>query len=280
MSLVQRESKSPQKCGVSKVKKVLLIGVDGCRADALQLAKSSGFDSIAAHSYLSYHCDRGPYTVSGPGWSTILHGVWPDKHKVFDNDFLNHDYGSYRDVFFYLREEKPNLSLAVVANWPLFLKITSSEDDADRAKSDELVKLKAIHMLRKFTPDVMLLHFNDVDHAGHTSGFDPNNKKYIQAIRKVGKHADDIMKVIEEREKEFCEEWLVIVCTDHGGYKLGHGGQDELENTRYVFSIFRTPGQQQKMLENARTVDILPTILKYLGVNAREEWNLDGKSIL
>ena len=30
---------------------------------------------------------QGNDTISGPGWSSILTGVWADKHGVLDNDF-------------------------------------------------------------------------------------------------------------------------------------------------------------------------------------------------
>ncbi len=37
-------------------------------------------------------------TVSGAGWSSIATGVWPDKHKVVDNNFTAPNYGQYPDT--------------------------------------------------------------------------------------------------------------------------------------------------------------------------------------
>ena len=68
-----------------ETKKVLFIGWDGVRSDALQTAQTPNLDSLLQQSYFCYSVDRGPYTVSTPGWSTILHGVWPSKHGLTEN---------------------------------------------------------------------------------------------------------------------------------------------------------------------------------------------------
>jgi predicted AlkP superfamily pyrophosphatase or phosphodiesterase len=36
------------------------------------------------------------YSDSGPGWSTVVTGVWPEKHGVTDNGFASPDYPRYR----------------------------------------------------------------------------------------------------------------------------------------------------------------------------------------
>lgn len=68
---------------------MLYLGIDGARFDALQAATTP---TLAA----GIHSDtclilgdryRENDTISGPGWSTILTGVWADKHGVNDNSF-------------------------------------------------------------------------------------------------------------------------------------------------------------------------------------------------
>jgi predicted AlkP superfamily pyrophosphatase or phosphodiesterase len=80
---------------------VIFIGWDGVRSDALQLANTPNLDSLIGHSIHSFHVDRGPHTVSTPGWSTILHGVWPEKHGLTENSFRKNRYETYPDIFIY-----------------------------------------------------------------------------------------------------------------------------------------------------------------------------------
>jgi predicted AlkP superfamily pyrophosphatase or phosphodiesterase len=278
-SINSNEFKSECINGVSVVNKVLFIGIDGCRTDALVTANSPEINSLMAHAFVNLHCDRGPFTVSEPGWSTILHGVNPAKHGVTSVSFKSNNYDKYPDLFYYLRKSNPNFSLAEVSNWDRFLPITSNENFAQAVSTDAEVKEKGLFLLKSCTPDVLLLHFDHVDHVGHQSGFTPTNIDYLQAIRQTGKYISELMSVIEQREKNYSEKWLVIVATDHGGSGTEHGGQDELQNTRYVFQIARLPNQIRVNLPLARNIDIMPTILKYMSVKTESVWDLDGVAL-
>ena len=265
--------------GVSAVQKVLFIGIDGCRTDALIAAQSPALDSLMAHAYVNLHCDRGPFTVSWPGWSTLLHGVFPDKHGVTSNDFPASNFGQYPDIFYYLRKANPNFSLSVVSNWASFLVITSHENYAQAVSTDLEVKESAIHLLNSCTPDVLLLHFDEVDATGHESGFSPSNPEYLASIRQTGNYIAEIMEEIELREQTYGEQWLVFVVTDHGGKGKSHGGQDDLVETRFVFEIARLPNQTRVDVPIANNTNVMPTILKYMGVSIDSTWGLDGVAL-
>ena len=66
-----------------KIKKVLLIGIDGCRPDALQRAQAPQIGALADQGAVSYTAQNLPLrltdveTSSGPSWSTMLSGVFP-----------------------------------------------------------------------------------------------------------------------------------------------------------------------------------------------------------
>ena len=77
----------------SKKNKVLIIGMDGIRTDALSKAKTPTLDSLKSKGKFFNNVkilsgkNDGSDTLSGPGWSNILSGYWPDKHLVKDNTF-------------------------------------------------------------------------------------------------------------------------------------------------------------------------------------------------
>jgi predicted AlkP superfamily pyrophosphatase or phosphodiesterase len=179
---------------------VLFIGLDGVRSDALQLADTPAMDSLIQHSFVSWNTDRGPYTVSVPGWSSILHGVWPEKHGLTENSFKKNQYDNYPDLFKRAKCIKPDLSLATLSHWDDFLKITSSEDFAQRYETDLSLFNASKDKLMSCCPDIMLLHFDDPDHAGHTYGFSPNCTEYIKAIETMDEYILGLMEIINSRE--------------------------------------------------------------------------------
>jgi len=80
------------------LKKVLLVGIDGCRPDALRTAETPHLDQFICEGAFAddtqilgdRYTDND--TISGPGWSSILTGVWADKHGVNGNEFRNTNY--------------------------------------------------------------------------------------------------------------------------------------------------------------------------------------------
>ena len=79
-------------------KKLLFIGIDGCRPDALTQAQTPNIDElINGGVYINDAlCSiNGQPTVSGPGWSTMITGVWFDKHGVSDNSFSGSNFDEY-----------------------------------------------------------------------------------------------------------------------------------------------------------------------------------------
>ena len=263
--------------GSEPVRKVLFVGWDGVRTDALFAAHTTCIDSLLNHSYYNWSTDRGEYTVSVPGWSTILHGVWPSKHGLTDNTFSSNNYESYTDIFTLAKQLKPNLSVATLSNWDDFLRITENENYAQRFDSDRDLKDDAVKLLNSCTPDIMVLHFDNPDAFGHDSGFSPINQEYLNAISISDAYLSEIMMTIEQRESLYNEEWLIVISTDHGGEGTGHGNQYDLPQTRFVWSILRKPGMNGPIeVPMINSVDLLPTMLNWLNIPIQSNWNLDG----
>lgn len=263
--------------GSEPIRKVLFVGWDGVRTDALLAANTPCMDSLLIHSYYNWSTDRGEHTVSVPGWSTILHGVWPAKHGLSDNTFKSYNYKNFADIFTLAKQIKPNLSVATLSNWDDFLRITEKEDYSQRFDSDRELKDDAIRLLNSCTPDIMVLHFDNPDAFGHDSGFSPTNQAYLDAITISDAYLSEIMMNIEQRETMFNEEWLVVISTDHGGEGTGHGNQYSLEQTRFVWSVLRRPDLNSAIeIPVVNSVDLLPTMLNWLNIPIQASWNLDG----
>lgn len=100
--------------------KVLVIGMDGLRYDRITAAKAPNLKSLMANgTYGTSLLYASPMaaTSSGPGWSTISTGVWPDKHGVKDNAFTGKNYGTYPGFLARLAQVRPQLSTYAAVDW-------------------------------------------------------------------------------------------------------------------------------------------------------------------
>ena len=67
--------------------KVLIVGIDGCRADALLAAATPNIDKLWQDGAFSFHVRTDPITTSGPCWTSLLTGVWHAKHRILDESY-------------------------------------------------------------------------------------------------------------------------------------------------------------------------------------------------
>ncbi|HEY1065364.1 MAG TPA: sulfatase-like hydrolase/transferase, partial [Pirellulales bacterium] len=96
----------------------------------------------------------------------------------------------------------------------------------------------------------------------------------------VDGHVGDVMTALKNRKTLAQEDWLVIVCTDHGGQGKGHGGGRKTPEIRNVFLIVSGDAAQSGVVEaETYQVDVVPTALTHLGVAIKPEWKLDGKPV-
>ena len=217
--------------------------------------------------------------MSGPGWSSMLTGVWLDKHGVP------------------ITSSPPRLQEV-----PSFL----SAARADEAKSIRRVHLRPLgadqrthrHASRRgllaqdrsagrrrgrgslsgSDPDAVFIHFDHVDHAGHNHGFHPSVVEYMKAIEETDGHVGRIIKAVHGRKTYAREDWLILVSTDHGGSDKGHG--KNIPEHRTIFVIVSGPSAGHGGIEPApNVVDVGVTALVHLGVAIDAKWNLDGKAV-
>jgi predicted AlkP superfamily pyrophosphatase or phosphodiesterase len=278
------------------VKRVLIIGIDGCRPDALQAANTPHLDALIAEGMWFEGTDiREPEatdaadTVSGPGWSNLLTGVWPDKHGVLDNKFTAPQYDRYPHMFARLKEAKPSAVTASFSTWkPITDKIVSaadvsrefSDDTKDWVKFDRAAALACADYLAISNPDLTVLYQGQVDETGHKHGFHPSVPEYIAAIETVDANLGEVLQARKARKTFADESWLTIVCTDHGGLGTGHGDGHKEPDIRTTFLIVSGPAAARgKSEEPTWQVDVAATALTHLGDELKPEWELDGRAV-
>lgn len=267
----------------TKTAKTLVIGIDGTRYDKLQKSDAPNIKALVAAGMTAtsnlYANPLSP-TVSGPGWSTIATGVWPDKHGVKDNTFAGSQYGTYPDFATRLETAAPAASTLVATSWnPVADTIFSSKTDLriPESESDAKTASDAADYLTHGNPDSTFLHFDEVDEAGHASG--GASQAYLDAIHQADTRVGQVISALRSRPTYAQEDWLIVLATDHGHTDAGgHGGNTAAERQTFVIATGAgfTPGSTRY---DVKLVDIAPTVLKHEGVAINPVWGLDGKPI-
>ena len=82
-------------------KKVLIIGIDGFRTDAMQESITPFLYQLSESSTTFYNGLNNveDYTMSGPNWSSLVTGVHWCKHQVTNNSFNDNQLNDFPHFF-------------------------------------------------------------------------------------------------------------------------------------------------------------------------------------
>jgi len=289
-------------------RKVLVIGIDGTRSDALQAANTPNLDGLLPHAFYTFDSWHLDITVSGPSWSSIMTGVYHQKHGVTNNSYSGSNYNEFPYFPTRAKEYKPNLYCVQIAEW------APMSDDVYNDGWNLKLKVPdgqgtptenaAVTQLANPNLDVLFVYFDAVDLAGHASGFNPSNPAYISAIENVDGHIGGVLNALYSRPNYANEDWLILITTDHGGIGTGHGGNTNQERRIWWIAsgnnvtprqLVNAPDPGSYQLSGVNQVlrrqspvqaDIAVTALHHLlyDLNFKPDtvaaWNLDGISWL
>ncbi|NHE59639.1 alkaline phosphatase family protein [Cyclobacterium plantarum] len=292
-------------------KKTLFIILDGIQRELLIKNPTPNMDEIISEGgYFPAHVGgaKGGYsetpTISAVGYNSLLTGVWVNKHNVKGNSIRRPNY-NYWTIFRHFKENYPNKTTAVYSTWldnrtklvgenleatghlQLDYHFDGLEVDTlgyphdDKSeyikKIDQEVAAYAAKDISRKAPDLTWVYLQYTDDMGHRFGASPEMDLAIQeADRQVGL----IWSAIKEREKEFDEDWMIAITTDHGRGEGGfhHGGQSDEERATWIIS-------NQSFNEIASNipgiVDLFPTIANYMHIEIpkNQAMEVDGVSL-
>ncbi len=273
-------------------KKVLLIGLDGVRPDVLAQVETPNIDALIDQGAFSADARTGYPSVSGPGWSSMLIGVWPEKHGVTNNDFENKHYDEYPDFLTRIESVRPELNTFAVADWlpivtddhngPIIgdapdVKHILNGYDLGWAEADDHSVELAVEHLGSGDPDAMFVYLGNPDETSHH--FESIGEEYRGAIALSDEHVGRLLAAVRARPTYAQEDWLILMSTDHGRTpEGGHGGDTPEERT--IFYLASGPSTTVGSLEGTPSiVDIPVTALAHLGITIDPAWNLDGEVV-
>lgn len=255
--IIEEHFSSPLAEGKTE-KKAIVIGYDGCRADALTLAqgKDSGIRKMLDNgaSLNLVYCGGVNYpeintqdTSTAPGWCSILTGEWADKTGITGNGITKSM--EYKTLLTSLTEEKVIDSASFVTSWNGHFSTDNATYNLEKAYCEENSLDVSFNLCISDTnsantviknlqeddcSDFIFAIYEGTDHAGHAFGFSTNNPIYQVGFRINDVLAYRTLNAIEERETYATEDWLIIITSDHGGFGTGHGDESIQERMTFI----------------------------------------------
>lgn len=243
----------------NKKPKCLFLGWDGCRADAMKYlicnddAKAitntvTPYSAIAELKksgglYVTYvGGDKGQRqeTSTAQGWASAFCGKWMKKEwKTGWEWTLDNDYPTVMQT---LALKSYQISFSVI--WEMHFDFTYKNEieysrknnlkqSYFRFDTDKEIYYNIAERI-KTDDDLIVGIFENPDSNGHTNGFGDGNYRYISGICNLDRVSYSLLTEIKKRESFDDEDWLVVICSDHGGLTTRHGSQLPQSKTTFL----------------------------------------------
>ena len=268
-------------------RKVLFIGIDGFRSDAMQESITPFMHQLSEQSNVFYN-DRHTvedYTVSGPNWTSILTGVHWCKHQVVNNEFNDNNLNDYPSFFQYIENADNSINTASIVNWtPIneFLGTSYADHAPENSINDAEVYQLAEDVLvnqNPMSPDILFLQFDEPDAKGHGYGFSASIPEYAQCLTQTDAYVQQLFNIIDNKRANG-EDWLILIVSDHGGDGTGHGNGQNNEHIVNTIFYAQHPTLSFSDICSSNQADLIPTILDFMGITSQAfNCKTDGVSL-
>ncbi len=251
--------------GNPQTNSLVMVLVDGLRYDTSMNPAVMPYLSQLRSLGASAEMHSQPPSYSEPGYSTLLTGAWP---SINDGPVLNLNYADIPTLTqdnIFSDAHWIGMETAISGfNW--FEKLvpqgavsakfyTAGEDQhADREVVDA-----ALPWLQAGTYQLVLIHLDQVDYAGHHQG-GPADPSYNAAATRADYLIKEIASSIDLNQD------TLLVVSDHGHINQGgHGGQDAI--TLLEPFVLVGKGVMPGKYGDIQMVDVAPTMAALLGTS-------------
>lgn len=251
-----------------KDKKVLLVSIDGLRADAVANTEFGRY--LLKNSAYSLTSTTVEPSLTLPCHMSMFYGVSPQEHGLLTNSatpteslkdgitetLANHQKSSaifydWEPIKFVAKESTTTRSTYLDSNTYPFSETVTMTGDACME-----------HLLDSPT-DFTFLYLGFPDENGHTYGWLSN--EYYQALNES---FSVVQQAIESINKD---DYTIIITADHGGHDKTHGTTmyEDMTIPMFIIGENYTPGTN---LGAHSILDIAPTIISLFGIDIPEHW--------
>jgi hypothetical protein len=281
-----------------KTRKAIFVIADGIPADVIERLHPPALEAISnqggySRAYVGGEEDGYSQTptISAVGYNSLLTGTWVNKHNVWDNDIAAPNY-NYWNIFRFLKTQYPLKTTAIFSTWlDNRTKLIGSEAkeagnlqpdyhfdglELDTVRYphdtagyfyhliDEAVTDTASSYIKRKAPDLTWVYLEYTDEMGHRHG---NSHQLDTAVMMMDRQIQRLWQAIQYRQRNFKEDWVIYITTDHGREESGyhHGGQSPRERTTWIVTNAKGLNERFKKQQPA-IVDIMPSLASFLNI--------------
>jgi len=246
------------------IPKVVVISIDGLRADALASARAPEIRKLMA---------RGVYTLRGrtilpamtlPAHTSMLTGLEPVVHKILWDDFRPEKGTIDKPTIFTIAHAAGKRTVAVVGKEKFrTLNVAGSIDSFVVVATDAEIANQAI-VEAGIGFDLMFVHLPDVDLTGHSLTW--MSPAYMAAVEAADTAVGRLVAALPPHT-------TVIVTADHGGKDKTHGSDIPEDTTvPWVAAGGKVPARGE-LGARVNEVDTAATALAVLGLKLPDGCN-------
>lgn len=260
-------------------KRVVLVSVDGLRADALARWDPPTLTRLAAEGAFTDRARTVVPSLTVPAHLSLFASVPPEEHGIFGDDIEYTEQMASLDPLFRSAQRRGKSTEAFLArDGPL-----QSLETALKCKlafgldSLTLVDPGAARVAQAAAPamadddvDIVFVHLSDPGVAGHTWGWE--SPEYGDAVLRADAALGTLVAAIEPGT-------LLVVTSDHGGggaYGSHQTGSDSDEDVRIPLILWGPRVVAGSDAGEASILDVAPTVLWALGLRPPVEYEGDA----
>jgi arylsulfatase A-like enzyme len=268
----------------SEVEHVVIISMDGMRPDRLLLANMPTVRGLIAKGAYSFWARTTAVAITLPSHTSMLTGVTPRKHGIEWNKDLPLSapiYPAFPTLFEMARRAGYSTAMAVGKSKLDTLNKPGTVNHARLPEKDEALNDNAVaaaeKMITEHRPELLFVHFPEVDKTGHKYGWDSTEQ--MMAIERTDGHIKRILDALVAAG--IAERTAIMLTADHGGAGKGHGPDDP--RSRHIPWVIAGPHVKHRDLTGIveleiNTEDTCATACYLLGLSQLPYF--DGKPVL
>lgn len=258
---------------------VIVIGVDGLSVAGVTQSKSPHLHQLISHAAWTLEARGVMPTLSSPNWASMITGAGPEQHGITSNGILHKMVelqpmcqdaeGMFPTMFEVLRKQRPAARIAVFHDWAGFADLVEKDvPDVMRHESGaDKTTQAALQYWEENRPDLMFVHLDNVDHAGHESGW--SSPPYLQAVEDADGYVGQFLKMLDRLSAG--DSTYVLVTSDHGGKGKNHG-KNSLAEIQIPWILAGPEVAAGPVAAAVYTFDTAATVAWILGINPPDCW--------
>lgn len=271
--------------------RVILFGIDGLSTEGVADAKDPNIHALMRSGAWTMHMHAVRETSSAPNWASMLMGAPPELDGI-TSDNSQSDPNHYPpacqaapEVFPNLlsleREQHPNAKIGFFTDWPPYanffrldssFKVVKKGTAHDGLNEHDDLFNQALAYLASDRPQVLIIHQDQVDDAGHAHGW--GSPEYIHEVEDVDAKLGRLMAELDKLGLRKSTD--IILVSDHGGKGMHHGG-DHAEEINIPWIISGPGIRKNYEIKNPvlMTYDTAATMAKILHVKPSPCWRAE-----